>query len=661
MQVAAAGVAEKQALDLHADGPAAHPEIRLGVPADYPPLNFTDRTGAPAGLGADLIQELNARLNGTIRLQAGPLHELLAQVRAGKLDGLMDVTPGAGLDGLLDFTRPYLDVPAVIVAKRDARFYRTAQMLAGSTLAVEKGSAMAHWFQGNHPKVRLRFYEDARAAMDGVARGEAVAYAGNRAVVLYLLEREMLSNMHMQGRLDDAPAALCIGIRKESPELAALLDHGLGEVLRAEGRALRAKWYVLASRAGGRFDPDAAARAWLQVHPVLRVGLPDSAPPMAFVDETGEPRGIAMDLIDLLNERLDGRLEVVAGARSGLEADLRAGRLDALMDMPVRAGPGEALLFTKPYANIPNVIVGRKSGDQHVMLESLSNRTAAVAAGLPAMSHLLRHRPGIRVAGYATVREALAAVSAGQAEAFVGNRAVATWALARELLADLRIQGTAWEIESVVAIGVRPDAPPLVALLDAALASLPTEAVQSIYERWGGEDWHRTTELSWIQLSPPERKWLEEHPVIRVGSNPRWAPLEFTDHTGVFKGIASDYLERFGRALGVTFRQVPIPSWRQAHAKLREGEVDLLTSLNKASARRVDIEFTPPYQSLPVAVFTHENSPPVSQLTELRGRKVAVLAGYGMDLLPARQALRPRVGGRVRHAHRVEHAGIGRG
>ncbi|HPC58066.1 MAG TPA: transporter substrate-binding domain-containing protein, partial [Kiritimatiellia bacterium] len=213
----------------------------------------------------------------------------------------------------------------------------------------------------------------------------------------------------------------------------------------------------------------------------------------------------------------------------------------------------------------------------------------------------------------------------------VGSRAVAAWVLARDMLSDLQLQGAAWEIDSLSAIGVRPELPELAEVLNAALASLPTEAVQGLYERWGGRDWHEMAELAWIQLSPEERRWLEAHPVIRVGSNPRWAPLEFTDHTGQFQGIAWEYLNRFGKALGVTFRPVSVPSWRQAQAKLRDGEVDMLTSLNKASARRVEIEFTPPYQALPTAIFTHENTPYVGRAEDLKGLKVAAVIGYGLE------------------------------
>ena len=609
---------------------AANPKIYIGVPSDSPPVHFTGLDGAPVGLGMDLLNEMNQHVGGAIQLQSGTFADLAAQLERGELDGLAGVSPRGGLDLRLDYTRPYLEVPAVIVGKRDATYYRTPAMLRGSALAVEKGSALETWFRENHSKVRLKPYDTAAEALDAVARGQVVAFAGNRAVVLYLLEREMLSSLHLQGLLEDAPSALCFGVRRDRPEWSALLDRLLADVLRRKGRTLRAKWFVLSSHVGGRFELSPTARAWLDTHPAIRIGLPNNAPPMAFVDEAAEPRGLSMDLIDLLNERLEGRIEVVPGTSVELEASLRAGGLDVLMEMSPAPGD-DRLLHTKPYANIPSVIVGRKGAEQHVTLESLKNRTVAVAAGRSPAAHLRQHRKEIRLAEFDNVREALAAVSAGQAEAFVGSRAVAAWVLARDMLTDLQIQGTAWEIDSVSSIGVRPDLPDLAELLNAALASLPTEAVQGLYERWGGKDWHAMTELAWVQLSPEERQWLEEHPVILVGSNPRWAPLEFTDKHGQFQGVACDYLERFGKALGVTFRHVSIPSWRQAQAKLRDGEIDMLSSLNKASARRVEVEFTTPYQALPTAIFTHEKTPYVGRAEDLKGMRVAAVVGYGLE------------------------------
>lgn len=610
---------------------AEHPEIHIGVMDDFPPIHFTDGAGKPAGFGTDLLEEMNALLGGVLRIHAGRFHDHLDQAKNRGLDAVMGATPRRETGEYLAFTRPYLEIPHVIVGKRDARYYRTAQTLSGSTVGLEKGSANVDWFRENYPKVRIRLYDSTREALDGVARGETVAYVGNRAVATYLLEQEMLANLHMQGRLRDHPAALVLGVRKDWPVAAALLDRALAEVLRTKGRALQAKWFAVASHVGGAFQLKPEEQAWLEAHPAIRIGIMDDWPPMDYVDEVGRAGGIGVDFIGLLNERLEGRIEIVPGAWSAVIEDCKAGRLDAVMDITPRPDREAHFLFTKPYANIPHVIVGRKGGEYYDSFESLNGRTVAVESAFFVGPYLRDRHPRIHLAEYPATRDALAAVSSGRADAYVGSRAVATWLIARELLSNLQIQGTVRETASVNAIGVRKDLPQLHSILDAAMASFSAASVQEIYERWGGAGWSQTAELSWIDLSPQEKQWLNEHPVIRVGSNPRWAPLEFGDAIGAPRGIAYEYLERFGRALGVTFRYVPIPSWRQAQAKLREDEVELLTSLNKASARKVDIEFSTPYLSLPAAVFTREDVPYVGQVSQLEGRKVGVVLGYGME------------------------------
>lgn len=610
---------------------AEHSEIRIGVMADYPPFHYADRQGHPVGMGVDLLREVEKRLGVPIRLESGVFAELLDKVREGALDGVMDVASCADPPAHLVLTQPYFVNPQVIVAKRGGRYYRTPRMLSGSSLAVEKGFCTEAWFQENHPKVRLRRYDSTAEALDGVARGEAVAYAGLRAVSLALLEREMLSNMHLQGRLDRAPVGLCLGVRREAPELAGALDRALGEVLRTQGRVLRAKWFERTSRAGGRLELNAEQQEWLAAEPSIRVGVPARRPPMSYVDEEGRPRGIGVDLVALLNERLDAGLELVAGSRAELLDALRAGRIEALMDYVPSLDAGDAMQPTRPYANIPYVIAGRKGGDFFDSLEALRKRTVAVEAGSPVAEHLRRAHPRIRRVEHESVEEALAAVSAGHADAYVGRRAEIMWLTGRGLLSNLQVQGTVREIDSVVAFGVRGDLPHLGPILNAAMGALPPESVQEIFDEWGGAGWSRSAEISWIQLTPEEKRWLEENPVILVGSNPRWAPLEFTDKTGQFQGMTYDYLERFGRALGVTFRHVAIPSWRQAQAKLRDGEVDLLTSLNRASARRTDTEFTTPFLALPAAIFTHENKPIPGDVSDLRDQKVGVVIGYGLE------------------------------
>ena len=609
---------------------AEHPVIRVGVAADWPPLDFLNRAGEPDGIGADFLKEMNPLLGGVLQIQAGAPDENLRKMQAGELDVILDCGPDPDRAAGLDFTQSYLEIPHVIVGKRGGRFYTTAKSLIGHSLALEKGADTLRWFQKNYPTVRIRQYDTARDALDAVARGQADAYAGNRAVALFLIEREMLTNLHLQGRLEIPSVALAIGVRKDWPIAKNLLDRALGRVLQRRGRLILSKWFEAASQMGGRFEPGPEEQAWLEGRPTIRIGVVNNAPPMNFVDAAGRPAGLGVDILHLLNKSLDGRIEAVPGAWSNLVADLQAGRLDAMMDYSPRPRGEERLLVTKPYAVIPHVYVGRQGGDYFDSLESLQDRRVAVETGSRVAEALHGARAGIAVEEYPDTRAALVAVSSGQADVYIGNRAAAMWVIARELLSNLQIQGAFHETALVSAIAVPRDSPQLARILEMALVSLSQTAVQECFERWGGLGQNRRADLSWIQLAPEEKQWLDEHPVIQVGSNPRWAPVEFIDRSGVPRGISRDYLDQFGRALGVNFRHVQITSWRQAQAKLRDGEVDLLSCINKASVKKADYVLTPPYLSIQTAIFTRQETPYTGEIGELKDRNVAFIPGQGM-------------------------------
>ncbi len=609
---------------------AEHPRIRIGILSDGPPLGFVDRAGEPAGMDADLLRQMNRLLGGVIQIQCGPFGDNLQKTKDLELDGLMDVTPGSDFEKFLRFTQPYLDIPHVIVGRRNTRYYPSAISLTGHTVALERGCENVKWFQDNFPSVRVRLYGSTRDALDAVARRQADAYAGNRAVALYLIEQEMLTNLLLQGRLEKATAAHAIGIRKDWPVASALLDRALGVVLKTEGRSILSKWYNTASKVGGHLQLKPADVAWLENHPQIRIGVADNRPPMDFKDESGEPHGMGVDFIGLLNECLGDRIERVPGPASTLAEECWAGRLEAVMDVTPREDLGEFFHFTKPYARIPHVIVARKGGAYFDSFEDLGKRKVAVESGSVVAAHLRATLRGIDVVEVPSTRDALGAVSDGRADAYVGNRAEVTWLIAREMLSNLQLQGTVRETSAVNCIGVRKDMPQLASILGQALASLSQQGVQEIYERWGGIGKDTRADLSWIRLSPEEKQWLDSHPVIRFGSNPRWAPVEFIDKRGIPRGISRDYLDRFGKALGIDFQYVPIPSWRQAQAMLREGEVDLLTSLTKASSKKADFEFTPPYMSLQTAIFTRQDTPYIGEVYELNDKMVASVSGYAI-------------------------------
>ena len=58
------------------------------------------------------------------------------------------------------------------------------------------------------------------------------------------------------------------------------------------------------------------------------------------------------------------------------------------------------------------------------------------------------------------------------------------------------------------------------------------------------------------QIPPAELAWVTEHPVIVVGVDPNFYPLETFDERGRYTGLGGDYLRLLSKLTGLGFRAV---------------------------------------------------------------------------------------------------------
>ncbi len=137
--------------------------------------------------------------------------------------------------------------------------------------------------------------------------------------------------------------------------------------------------------------------------------------------------------------------------------------------------------------------------------------------------------------------------------------------------------------------------------------------------------------LQGLKLSEEEKKWLQEHPVIRTGIDPMWMPVEYFDEQGMPQGISVSYLEYFETQLGVQFEIQRDHSWDEAYSRLESGKLDLLPATSATEQRKARLKFTDPYLSFPINIFAAQKIGYLDGLGELGGKKVAVVQGYAVQ------------------------------
>jgi signal transduction histidine kinase/ActR/RegA family two-component response regulator len=126
-----------------------------------------------------------------------------------------------------------------------------------------------------------------------------------------------------------------------------------------------------------------------------------------------------------------------------------------------------------------------------------------------------------------------------------------------------------------------------------------------------------------LDLTESEKNFIREHPVIRVGIDPVFAPFEFLDSQGNYTGIAPDYLALIGTKTGLRFEPVKGLSYVEAQEKMLAHELDLLPTLGWTMERERNFLLSQLYYEYKLALVVREDSP-VKRVEDFYGQPLAV-------------------------------------
>ena len=120
---------------------------------------------------------------------------------------------------------------------------------------------------------------------------------------------------------------------------------------------------------------------------------------------------------------------------------------------------------------------------------------------------------------------------------------------------------------------------------------------------------------------------------LRVGAIVDWPPHYAFDAREPPRGFSIDVMDAVALRAGLTVEYVPFPTFVDAQAALRAGEIDVIPSLGVAAAR--EFGFTSPISTMDIALFIRASSPAVRELADLAGKPVGVVVSNLGDSIVA--------------------------
>ncbi|HEY9099655.1 MAG TPA: PAS domain S-box protein [Thiobacillus sp.] len=229
----------------------------------------------------------------------------------------------------------------------------------------------------------------------------------------------------------------------------------------------------------------AADRAWLVAHPVIRLGIDPGYAPYTFLDDSGRPQGIAIELIEHLGPALGVRFEFVSNLDwPQLMAAVEAHQIDAVATVAYRPEREAFLAFTAIYLPTPQVITTRKETPQLTSTEDLTQLKLVLVAGYSSSKEVMALYPALKPHYVANPLDGLRAVASGEADAYVGALGVNSYLAAHNGLNNLKANAGFDMKVNGQRFGVRKDWPELAHILDQALANIPAQTKNDAFQKW---------------------------------------------------------------------------------------------------------------------------------------------------------------------------------
>ncbi len=217
---------------------------------------------------------------------------------------------------------------------------------------------------------------------------------------------------------------------------------------------------------------------------VVTVGIAFVPPHTLAQDEHGNYRGVAMDFLTLIEQKLPLRFKTrFYPSYSAMLEGARNGEVDMVFAASATPEREEYLTFTSPYTFLANKIFVRKTAQGFEDLDELSGKTVAVIRSTAIAEHLRLLNPDIKLLELKSARDLMLAVSSGNADAAVSVVASAWWHIKREGISNLDVSGDA-NFSYAVRFATRKDLPVLAAVLEKGLYGISDEERDAIHRRW---------------------------------------------------------------------------------------------------------------------------------------------------------------------------------
>ncbi len=383
--------------------------------------------------------------------------------------------------------------------------------------------------------------------------------------------------------------------------------------------------------------------AFIQNHPKIVLGTDKSWKPYVISNSDGSVSGYDADILALINKASGANFVLRTGEWADMQKKMQTKEIDGLSTGSIQEKRKKYLNFSDIYIAMQKMVITSKENPKNIRsLKDLEGKTIAIHRSNAVDKKVVQRFPRSKVLRFDSVAEVINAVITGNADVLFGNGAI--FYLANELGMPYLKRSANLNETLELAFGIRKDWPEAISIINKSLAYVGKYKLLEAKKKWFGSkeasismDIYKNTKpfgnKEILILSDTEKHFLKEKKEISMCVDPSWMPYEMIEY-GKHVGISADYIQYIASLLHTPFTLVPTKTWSESLALFKDGKCDVLSLVAKTPTRTTFMDFTKPYITSPLVIATDNDKSFISDLSELKDKKIGIVRNYAsMELL----------------------------
>jgi polar amino acid transport system substrate-binding protein len=218
------------------------PVIVVGGDQNYPPFDFLDKDGKPAGFNVELTRAIAEVMGMQVEIQLGEWNDMRLALEGGSINVLQGISISRERDQIFDFSTPFCNIRQSIFARRGSPPISSLAELAGKEVVVQKGGIMQDRLVDSGIGAKLILVDTHAAALRMLAAGKSDYALVNTLTGIYFgLERGLSNIVPVSQSVAEIPYGYAV--KKGNQDLLTEFNQGL-EILINTGRyqQIHDKW-----------------------------------------------------------------------------------------------------------------------------------------------------------------------------------------------------------------------------------------------------------------------------------------------------------------------------------------------------------------------------------------------------------------------------------